>query len=98
MNKNNNKEISIKKASGETELFDVFKLKASLKNAGARDDVISDIAADIADWVYDGVTTRKIYARAYKMFRKRSGNKELRQDMHRGCYFIRQRDQGSGPE
>lgn len=75
MKNNNNKEIVVKKASGETELFDLSKLKASLKNAGARADVISDIAADISDWVYDGVTTRKIYARAYTMFRKRSGNK-----------------------
>jgi len=30
------------------------------------------------NWVYDGVTTGKIYARAYKMFHKRSGNKASR--------------------
>lgn len=78
MNKNNNKEIIIEKASGETEPFDVSKLKASLKNAGAMDDVIGDIAADIEDWVYDGVTTGEIYARAYKLFRKRCGNKASR--------------------
>ena len=71
MKKSNNIEIIIKKKSGETEPFDVSKLKASLKNAGADDDTINEIAADIEKWVYNGVTTGKIYARAYKMFRRK---------------------------
>lgn len=88
MNTNNNKEIIIEKASGKTEPFDVSKLRASLKNAGARDDVIDDIAADIEDWVYDGVTTGEIYARAYQMFRKQSGNKATRYKLKKALFSM----------
>lgn len=70
-------EVIIKKASGETEAFDVNKLKTSLKNARAGDDAISEIVADIESWVYDGATTAKIYARAYKMFRQISASGAL---------------------
>lgn len=68
----NQHEVIIKKASGETEAFDVGKLKTSLKNAGADGDAIAEIAADIESWVYSGATTAKIYARAYRMFKQRS--------------------------
>ncbi|MFW5757331.1 MAG: hypothetical protein ACOCYO_01495 [Bacteroidota bacterium] len=37
-------------------------MKASLRKAGAADDVIEKIAADIENRVYDCVTTDKIYA------------------------------------
>jgi len=86
MSKNNNKEIIIKKAFGKTEPFEVSKLKASLKNAGAEDDVIKKIAADIQTWVYDGVTTREIYARAYKLFYKQSGHKASRYKLKKALF------------
>jgi hypothetical protein len=78
--------IIIKKASGETEPFDVSKLKASLKNAGADDDTIHEIAADIENWVYDGVSTGTIYARAYKMFRRKKGSGALPYKLKKALY------------
>lgn len=65
--------VTIKKVSGETELFDISKLKASLREAGANEDVVDLVAADIANWVSDGATTMEIYGRAYKMFRQYGG-------------------------
>ena len=88
MSKNNNKEIIIRKKSGDKEPFDVSKLKASLKNAGAADDVIEKIAADIENWVFDGVTTDKIYARAYKMFRRQSGHKASRYQLKKALFSM----------
>ncbi len=88
MNKNNNKKILIQKKSGEKEPFDVSKLKTSLKNAGAAGNVIDKIAADIEDWVYDGVTTAKIYAYAYKMFRRQSGNKASRYKLKNALFSM----------
>lgn len=67
-----NQAVIIKKASGDTEAFDVRKLIRSLKNAGADEAAITDIVEDIQSWVYDGVSTAKIYARAYKAYRQRS--------------------------
>ncbi|MDZ4121525.1 MAG: restriction endonuclease, partial [Candidatus Cloacimonadaceae bacterium] len=76
-NKQNTEEIIIKKASGDTEPFDVSKLKSSLRKAGAGEGVITDIVADIEKWVYSGVTTRKIYSRAYKIFKQQSNSGAL---------------------
>jgi len=42
--------ILIKKASGHTEAFDVNKLRASLNNAGARDEAIDEVVAEIESW------------------------------------------------
>jgi hypothetical protein len=72
------KSIFVTKKSGETEPFSASKLKASLKQAGADDQVINRIAKDISGWVHDGVTTGQLYARAYKLFRKLRGNKATR--------------------
>lgn len=63
-------EVLIKKASGNTEAFDVNKLKNSLRRSGAGEDIISQIVSDIEAWVYDGVSTGKIYNRAYKLLRQ----------------------------
>lgn len=73
----NLEQVTIKKASGDTEPFDVSKLKSSLKKAGAGDAVITEIVADIENWVYDGVSTRKIYSRAYKLFRLQNSSGAL---------------------
>ena len=70
MSKSRKKEVIIKKASGEREPFDILKLEASLKNAGADNNTIKNIAADIESWVSEGVTTKSIYARAYKLLRR----------------------------
>lgn len=88
MDRNENKEIIIKKKSGQTEPFDVSKLKASLKNAGADHDTIEKIADDIENWVYDGATTSKIYARAYKMFRRQSSSKASRYKLKKALFSM----------
>lgn len=65
-------QVLIKKASGKMEDFDVAKLRLSLKRAGAKNDAIDEVVSDIENWVYDGVSTSKIYARAYRLFRQKS--------------------------
>lgn len=68
----------ITKASGESELFDISKLKRSLENAGAESDVIDEIATDIRQWLNEGETTKKIYARAYKLLHRKNRGSALR--------------------
>jgi hypothetical protein len=63
-------QIRIKKASGELESFDPQKLIASLRNSGAQEDAIDEIVKDITEWVYDGVSTRKLYSRAYSLLNR----------------------------
>jgi Holliday junction resolvase len=65
------KEIWIKKFSGEKELFDIGKLKKSLRNARAGEPLIDEIVRDIQAWLKDGVTTKEIYKRAYQMLKQK---------------------------
>jgi Holliday junction resolvase len=62
--------ILVRKASGEEEPFAPLKLESSLRNAGAGDDIISEIIADISEWIYNGVTTKKIYSRAFQLLKR----------------------------
>lgn len=63
----------IKKASGEQEPFSPEKLEASLQRAGASNAAVESIVKDIQQWMKDGVTTQKIYSRAFSLLRKRRG-------------------------
>ncbi len=74
MSENNSQVILIKKASGEEEPFRVNKLKQSLRNAGAEEEVITDVAEEIRSWIIDGTSTRKIYAKAFALLRKKRKN------------------------
>jgi hypothetical protein len=69
------KEILITKASGEQELFSRKKLENSLRKSGAGEEVISRIASEVEGWIVPGVSTKKIYGRAFSLLRKeRSGS------------------------
>jgi hypothetical protein len=65
-----NNTLLIRKASGESELFDVSKLKYSLERAGADKNTTESIASDIATSLYEGISTRKIYSIAFRMLKK----------------------------
>ena len=70
--------IWVRKASGEEEVFDIAKIERSLKNAGASGDLLREVIDDLAQWVYDGVTTKKIYSRAFSLLRKKKSISALR--------------------
>ena len=65
-----NNKILIRKASGESEFFDVSKLKHSLRRAGADSKTSESIAFEIETSLYEGISTRKIYGMAFRMLRK----------------------------
>ena len=62
--------INVRKASGEEQPFKVEKLEGSLRSAGAKREDIREIVADISDWIYPGVETRKIYRRAFNLLKR----------------------------
>lgn len=78
LNSKNNKVILIKKASGDEEPFSSEKLKQSLLNAGAKNETIEKIVTKIEKWVYPGITTKKIYARAFSILRDEKSDSSLR--------------------
>ncbi len=60
---------SIIKASGEREPFSREKLAGSLRNAGANEKNISYVLEKIDSWIRDGVTTKKLYNKAFALLR-----------------------------
>jgi len=62
--------ILIRKASGESEFFDVAKLKHSLLRAGADKKSSDSIASEVETSLYEGISTKKIYDMAFRMLRK----------------------------
>ena len=74
---NNNKYL-VKKASGEVEPFSQQKLENSLRKAGASEETIENIVADIKNWLQEGVSTRQIYTRAFGLLKKKTGSTAAR--------------------
>ncbi|MFO7923915.1 MAG: restriction endonuclease [Bacteroidales bacterium] len=60
----------ITKASGEKEPFSAEKLENSLRRAGAEKEAIIKITDEIYNWLYEGVSTKKIYRQAFRLLKK----------------------------
>lgn len=83
-----NELILVKKASGEEEVFSTGKLKQSLMNAGAEADTVKKIVADIESWIFPGVTTKKIYARAFSILHLEKAHTALRYKLKQAIFEI----------
>lgn len=66
------KEVKIIKATGEVSIFDVSKLITSLKRSGASDELALQIATDIEASLYEGMSTKEIYKKAFALLKKHS--------------------------
>ena len=64
--------INILKYSGETEAFNLEKLKRSLRHSKANEKVVNEIAEEIQSQLTEGMTTKRIYEIAYKMLKRKS--------------------------
>jgi len=67
-------DINVVKASGEHVVFDQNKLVQSLDRAGAGQELIAEVLSDLTDYLYDGISTKKIYDRAYKRLNQLSSH------------------------
>lgn len=65
-----NQPIKVLKASGEYEPFSEKKVRSSLKRAGADRKLIEKIINHVKGELYDGISTKKIYAHVFKLLRK----------------------------
>jgi hypothetical protein len=80
--------INVIKASGEKVPFDPSKLRLSLKRSGASDEVIEDIILQVQSSLYEGISTRKIYRKAYSILRKTSGSFAARYKLKKAIYEL----------
>lgn len=63
------KNIKITKYSGEKVKFSADKLRASLKKTGAEKETIDLIIKTVKDELYQGISTKEIYNRAYTLLK-----------------------------
>lgn len=65
------KEVWVQKASGETEPFSVEKLVGSLQKSGAGQEETEEVTEEILHWIYDGISTRQIYKKAFDLLQQK---------------------------
>ncbi|SMO65083.1 hypothetical protein SAMN06265379_10483 [Saccharicrinis carchari] len=87
-NKTSTKNILIKKASGDEELFMPKKLRHSLLNAGAQSDTVAKIVADIQDWIFPGATTKEIYRRAFSILHREATRPATRYKLKQALFAL----------
>lgn len=64
------KELIVTKASGESVVFEMDKLKQSLRNSGASEEQIEKVVKQITPKLYHGIPTKKIYKWAFGLLKK----------------------------
>ncbi len=62
--------MEIIKSSGEKVLFSLKKLRKSLSHSGADQNLIERIVSKVQEELYEGISTREIYNRAFAMLKK----------------------------
>lgn len=65
-----NQDIEIIKSSGEKVKFSLDKLRNSLKHSGANHNLVEKIVDRVRDELYEGITTREIYNRAFALLKR----------------------------
>ncbi|HLW32217.1 MAG TPA: ATP cone domain-containing protein, partial [Aequorivita sp.] len=87
MNQNDSK-IEIVKYSGERVDFSIEKLKNSLRHSGAEESLIVEIAGIVQSELYQGITTKEIYNRAFSLLKKRKGVLASRYKLKKAIYEL----------
>jgi ubiquinone biosynthesis protein COQ9 len=82
--------MKVIKHSGDIVDFDHKKLRKSLAKSGAGDLVVEDILHKISKEIYDGISTKKIYKRAFALLKKEANS-------HAARYNLRSALQSLGP-
>lgn len=82
------KELNIVKTSGETVKYSMKKLKASLRHSGATDAVIQRIIEKITAELYDGISTKELFSRAFYFLNKEKGTYASKYKLKRAIYEL----------
>jgi hypothetical protein len=80
--------IKIVKNSGDIVNFDPEKLKKSLLKSGASEIVVEDILNKIGKEIYEGISTKQIYKRAFSLLRKEANSHAARYSLKEGLRLL----------
>ncbi|MGE0562755.1 MAG: restriction endonuclease [Flavobacteriales bacterium] len=81
-------EISIIKITGEKVIFDSSKLRRSLERSGASDMVIKQTIDEVEASLYEGITTKEIYKKAFALLQKSSRPTAARYKLKKAIYEL----------
>ncbi len=65
------RDFQIVKSSGERTRFSLTKLRRSLHRSGADENLVNQIVDQVRDELYQGITTKEIYNRAFTLLKKK---------------------------
>ncbi len=82
------KNITITKYSGETAPFDADKLKQSLQRSGAGEGVIDEVVTQIEGILYEGISTKEIYKKAFSLLRKKARPAAARYNLKKALFEL----------
>jgi hypothetical protein len=82
------KELVIVKSSGEKMIFSTKKLERSLLKSGASKVIVDHIVEQVSNEVYEGISTKEIYNRAYAMLRQKKPVLASRYKLKKAIYEL----------
>lgn len=80
--------IEIIKSSGEKVKFSLEKLKTSLKRTGADHQTVSTIIDKVRDELYQGISTKEIYNRAFALLKKKKSYLASKYKLKKAIYEL----------
>ncbi|MCB0383681.1 MAG: restriction endonuclease [Psychroserpens sp.] len=84
----NTKDFEITKSTGEKTKFSLDKLRTSLKRTGAEKNVIDQIIDNVRDELYQGITTKEIYNRAFALLKKKQSYLASKYKLKKAIYEL----------
>ncbi|MFD2724683.1 restriction endonuclease [Hyunsoonleella rubra] len=80
--------IEIIKSSGKKVSFSLDKLKASLKRTGAEAETVKMIVDKVRDELYQGISTKEIYNRAFALLKKKKSYLASKYKLKKAIYEL----------
>ena len=80
--------IDIIKSSGEKVKFSLDKLKASLRRIGADEQTVNQIVDNVRDELYQGISTKEIYNRAFALLKKKKSYLASKYKLKKAIYEL----------
>ncbi|WP_372756466.1 ATP cone domain-containing protein [Mariniflexile sp.] len=80
--------IFIIKSSGEKVKFSFEKLQKSLKRTGAEDEIVNHILELVKNELYEGISTKEIYNRAFALLKKKKSHFASKYKLKRAIYEL----------
>ena len=80
--------FDIVKSSGDKVKFSLDKLKRSLKQTGADSQIVNKIVDTVRDELYQGISTKEIYNRAFAMLKKKKSYLASKYKLKKAIYEL----------